>query len=232
MHFAARRYADCTQAPTRSSRNATDDLTEFHLREAAMGRLLEKLNTRLRTGWLHRSIVQALALNRSEVRPDGLGLTASSLRLAISWRARDLHPWDLDLVGERRAVKLVEQTFLDTQTALERLFMLLPEVDVIDLRVLETDAGRDGVLMSGSIERREFETWHPSSPAMRLKLLGLNYHLVNSRFEPLEILGSEYVPKSATVAQDPDPTFKRVLPTKGDEHGPRQPWHQDRAWPH
>ena len=79
----------------------------------------------------------------------------------------------------------MEQTFSDTQAALERLFMALPEVDVIDLRVMETEAGKQGTLLSGSVSRRDFETWRPSSIAMRLRLLGINYNLVNSRFEPI-----------------------------------------------
>jgi hypothetical protein len=70
-------------------------------------------------GWLHRSIDQALALNRTEVRPDGLCPEDLSLHLAISWRARNLHPWDHDLVGDRKALRLVEQTFSDTEVALE-----------------------------------------------------------------------------------------------------------------
>ena len=98
-------------------------------------RLLGKLNARLRAGWLYRSVDEALSLNRTEVRPDGLRPEDISLRLAISWRARNLHPWDRDLVGDRRALRLVEQTFSDTEAALERLFVLLPEIDVIDLRV-------------------------------------------------------------------------------------------------
>jgi hypothetical protein len=154
-------------------------------------RLLGKFNSRLRAGWLHRCIDQALGLNRTQVRPDGLRPEDISLRLAISWRVRDLHPWDRDLVGDRRALRLVEQTFSDTEAALERLFVLLPEIDVIDLRVLEADARRDELLMSGSIVRREFETWHPSSTVMRLKLLGLNVNVVNSRFEPLDTASSE-----------------------------------------
>ena len=113
------------------------------------------------------------------------------MRLAISWRARNLHPWDRDLVGDRRALRLVEQTLSDTEAALERLFVLVPEIDAIDLRVLEADARRDELLMSGSIVRREFETWHPFSTVMRLKLLGLNFNLVNSRFEPLDTASSE-----------------------------------------
>jgi hypothetical protein len=193
-------------------------------------RLLEKLNTYLRSGWLHRSIEQALALNRTEVRPDGLRAEKTSLRLTISWRARNLHPWDLDLVGDRRARKLVQQTFLDTEAALERLFKLLPEVDVIDLTVLETDARRHGILMSGSIVRREFEAWHPSSTLMRLKLIGLNYNLVNLHLQPLD--SSDHTSNLGSSATHPDAPLKNVPGVSAEGKGRTHAWHKDRAGPH
>ena len=65
---------------------------------------------------------------------------------------------------------MVEQTFSDTEAALERLLVTLPEADVIDLRVFETDTRERETLMSGSVSRSEFETPHPSSVSMRLKL--------------------------------------------------------------
>lgn len=118
-----------------------------------IARFLGKLSARLQARWLRRSIDKALALNRYEVRPDGLWLTGTSFRLAISWRARRIHPWDSDLTADRKALLLVEQTFSDTLAALERLFVALPEVDVIDLSVLEVDSRKHGTLLSGSIAR-------------------------------------------------------------------------------
>jgi hypothetical protein len=156
-----------------------------------------------------------------------------SLRLLINWRARDLHPWDFYLVGNRRTVRLVEQTFCDTMAALERLFAALPEVDVIDFRVLEQDTRTDGTLLSGSILRQDFETWHPSSAAMRLKLLGVSYKLVNSRFEPLDNSGPEHdmstSKMSGRLANQP---YKGVAPASGAENGQKQAWHQGKAGAH
>ena len=196
-------------------------------------RLLVKLNAGLRAGWLRRSIDKALALNRTEVRPDGLRCEELSLRLLINWRARDLHPWDFDLVGNRRAVRLVEQTFSDTVAVLERLFAALPEVDLIDFRVLEEDVRKDATLLSGSILRQDFETWHPSSAAMRLKLLGVNYNLVNSRFEPLDNSGSEHdmstSKMSGRLASQP---YKGAAPASGAENGQKEAWHQGKAGAH
>jgi hypothetical protein len=198
-----------------------------------IARLLGKLNARLRAKWLYRSIERALALNRTEVRPDGLRSEGVSLRLGISWRARNVHPWDFDLVGERRARRLVEQTFSDTVAALSRLFVALPEVDVIDLRVLEEDVRKDGILMRGSILRRDFETWRPSSTAMRLKLLGVNYNLVNSRFEPLDASSVEQNSLNSDISTlHQDQPYKSGPHSSEAKRGPKQAWHQDRAGPH
>jgi hypothetical protein len=198
-----------------------------------IARLLGKLDASRRACWLRRSITQALALNRTEVRPDGLRAGEISLRLAISWRARDVHPWDHDLVGERRARRLMEQTFSDTEAALERLFVNLPEVDLIDFRVLETDARRDGILMRGSISRLDFETWHPSSKVMRLKLLGVNYNLVNLCFMPLDTTTSEPNTSNSEInAQLANQSYKEVIHASGTENGTKQAWHQDKAGPH
>jgi len=67
---------------------------------------------------LHNSIDRALAVNRHQVRPDGLQIATASFRCAISWRAGDVHPRDYDLTGERRALRLMEQTLSDTEAAL------------------------------------------------------------------------------------------------------------------
>jgi hypothetical protein len=156
-----------------------------------MARWLVKLGARWRARWLRNSIDRALALNRNQVRPDGLQIAGTSFRCKISWYARDVHPWDCDLIGERKALRLLEQTLSDTEAALEGLFAALPEVDEIDMRVLEGGAGKRGTLMSGSISRGDFEKCHPASTAMRLRLIGVKYNLIGSRFEPLAHSGLE-----------------------------------------
>ena len=193
---------------------------------------LGKLSAGLRARWLRGSIDKALAVNRYEVRPDGLSLEGTSFRLAITWRARDIHPWDGDLAADNRALRLVEQTFSDNLAALERLFVALPEVDVIDLRVLEADARKHGTLLNGLISRREFETCQLSSPAMRLRLLGLNFNLVNSRLEPLAPSCSEpEIPSSEINARHRSVSFESSNSSELGR-GPPQARHQDRLGPH
>jgi len=61
----------------------------------------------------------------------------------------------------------------DTEAAITRLFRALPQVDVIDLSVL--DQTTDDVLMSGTVCRSTLlQTRSPQSVRMRLRQLGIN----------------------------------------------------------
>jgi hypothetical protein len=191
-----------------------------------MARWLVNLGARWRARWLRNSIERALAINRQQVRPDGLQIATTSFRCAISWRARDVHPWDCDLTGERRALRLMEQTLSDTEAALEGLFATLPEVDEIDMRVLEGGAGKCGTLMSGSISRGDFEKCHPASTAMRLRLVGVKYNLIGSRFEPLAHSSLEAATPEGGIGA---PTQHR---SGAYEEGSLPAWHQHKAGPH
>jgi hypothetical protein len=192
-----------------------------------IARFLRKHGARLRARWLRGSINEALELSRYEVRRDGLLLEGTTFRLAITWCARQIHPWDCDLEADKKAHKLVDQTFDDTLTALERLFVTLPEVDTIDFRVMEGDTRKRGVLLNGLVSRREFETCRLTSPTMRLRLLGVNYNLINSRLEPLTPSYSEHeIPISEIDARDSDGSYPSGL-----GKGSSPAWHQDKAGP-
>lgn len=195
-------------------------------------RFLRKRRARLWARWLRDSIDKALALNRYDVRRDRLLLMAKSFRLTIAWRARRVHPWDRDLQEDKRAIRLVDQTFADTIAALEELFITLPEVDVIDLKVLEADEKKDGILLMGSVSRSEFETWHPSSIPMRLRLLGVSYNLIDKHFEPLiPVHGEHELPGYELAALHRSGSSENVHPGEVGR-GPPQTWHQDKAGPH
>ena len=135
-----------------------------------------------------RKIDRALALNvRAEVRSDGLGLVHLCNRLEIQWRARDIHPWDRDRAGPDRGAALPEQSLSDTEAAVVRLFDTLPQVDVIDLTVL--DPASDEVRLAGTVYRSNLKKARTSlSVRMRLNYLGINY-----RF-----------PEAALCSQTPD----------------------------
>ena len=124
-------------------------------------------------------------IGRGEVRRDGLQLDKVSHRLEIQWRARDIHAWDRDLPFERRALIFVEQTLADTEAVINGLFESLPQVDVIDLAVLEPES--DHTMMAGTVSR-SVATDHRRllSIKMRLSELGVQYRLAGSRFEALD----------------------------------------------
>ncbi len=147
-----------------------------------------KFLRRLRSNWrirrLHTSIQSALALNRhGEFRPDGLCPINPSLRLQLKWHARGIHPWDSNLPPDKAIPRFVEQTLLDADSGIRRVFEILPEIDAVDLRVLETNS--DKTLMAGTIDRAKFEAYRAASVGMRLRMAGVNYRLVNWYFEPV-----------------------------------------------
>jgi hypothetical protein len=185
-----------------------------------MGSFFSKRGARIRVSWLWRSLRKALALNLYEVRSDGLLIEQSSFRLAISWRARHVHPWDRHMAIAQRTKRWVEQTFSDTQRALERLFEALPEIEVIDFDVLQAEPQNDGILLRGSVSRNEFEAWRPSSIPMRFRLLGIEYNLANSTLEPIE----DEVHETAQYQHS-----GRGGSTNGPGVRPTQAWYHDKA---
>jgi hypothetical protein len=131
-------------------------------------------------------IQKALALNlRGEVRHDGLTLAKVVNQLAIEWYARDIHPWDRDrdLSVDERERLFLEQSLADTEAAINRLFEMLPQVDVISLRVL--DARSQSPLLAGSVLRCEVERNARLSVGMRLRLSGITFRLSGWGLQPL-----------------------------------------------
>jgi hypothetical protein len=125
----------------------------------------------------HRRIKQALALHlRGEVRRDGLTVDKVSSHLEIRWRARDIHPWDRHLARYEREVIFAEQALADTEAAVGRLFERLPEVDVIELSVLEPES--ETLIAAGTVHRLDLHAARPHllSVGMRLREIGVNYH--------------------------------------------------------
>ena len=131
-----------------------------------------------------RSIDRALALNRrGEARSDGLTLRQAMSRLEIEWFARDIHPWDCDrpLTQDERLHLYLEQSLADTEDAIHRLFEMLPQVDVIALRVL--DPASKATMIGGTVLRTEIERRSHLSVGMRLRLSGVTFRLFGWRLE-------------------------------------------------
>jgi hypothetical protein len=137
-----------------------------------LGQSLRKLNV----WWYHHRIKGALALHRrGEVRSDGLTVASVCNRLAIGWRARDVHPWDRDLPPHQKETEFAKQVLADTEAAILRIFETLPEIDVIELRVIEPNS--DALIAAGTIQRATLNTSRPQllSVGMRLRELGVEY---------------------------------------------------------
>jgi hypothetical protein len=102
----------------------------------------------------HKVIQESLALHhRGEVRRDGLSLNRASHHLEIEWRARDIHPWDRTDDTEIKDSLFAEQSAADADAVLSRLFKALPEIDVIEFRVMHPDSCE--LIVSGTVERSD-----------------------------------------------------------------------------
>jgi hypothetical protein len=132
-----------------------------------------------------RRVSKALAVKpRGAVRNDAvLHLADISLRFHIEWFARDVHPWDQDLPEGKRAELFALQTLEDVDGAIPRLFEQLPEIDVLEVAVLERASKTR--IMAGIIHRHDLLSQYGSSAGMRLKTIGINYRLSYLKFEPI-----------------------------------------------
>ena len=112
---------------------------------------------------------------RGGVANDTSVLREMSLSLTVEWYARDLHPWDRDLPIERRAELFTAELMADTVAAIRQIFESLAEIDAIQIRVLEPAEPHKTVL-AGTVCRDDLNaTRDCPSPAMSLKLLGLQH---------------------------------------------------------
>jgi hypothetical protein len=136
---------------------------------------------KLRLRLYRHSIDDALALQRrSEVRSDGLALDSVCNRLEICWYARDVHPWDSGLSPERRQLAFNQQAMEDTEAAVQRILERCPEVEIIEIKVLEPRSS--ALLASGRVQRSALDKARLRSPSVRMRLgeLGIRYDLAAS----------------------------------------------------
>jgi hypothetical protein len=131
-----------------------------------------------------RRVASALAVKpRGAVWNDVLSIQDLSLRLHVEWLARDVHPWDRDLPERRQAELFAQQCLEDVDAAIPRLFEELPEIDVLEIGVLER--GSKTRIIAGTTHRNDLVAQRCSSLGMRLRMIGINYHRTNLRFEPI-----------------------------------------------
>ena len=156
-------------------------------RTRTIGRILVDYISRVTEGRFRRMVTRVLALTpRGFVPHDVLVLSKLSAQLQVEWRSRDVHPWDRDLPWERRAELFRDQTMRDTNAVIMRLFRMLPDVDAIEIRVLDPRPP-NLLILAGTVVRQDaLAARSLSSPGMTLRLMGIRYHMNNGRLEPLE----------------------------------------------
>jgi hypothetical protein len=137
----------------------------------------------------HR-VAHALALKpRGAVWNDVLALDGLSVALRVDWIARDVHPWNGDLPEKRQAELFAQQCLEDVDAAIPRLFAQLPEVDILEIGVLER--GSKARIIAGIVHRGELASQVRSSLGMRLKTIGINYRYTDLKLEPIADLQLE-----------------------------------------
>ena len=129
-----------------------------------------------------RHIKKALAL-RGAVRNDGLTLHGALTRLEMTWSARNVHPWDMWDAPEKKAELMLRQAMEDTEAAINRLFENLPQVDAIDVTVLEPES--KNVMMAGTVRRRA-SAQAGSSVKMRLMNWGIRFDLAGIKSRTIQ----------------------------------------------
>jgi hypothetical protein len=154
--------------------------------------LMKKLIPSLMRRGIRSLVNRSLALRpRGGVVKDRLVLQKLSGQLQLEWHARAVHPWDRDLPPCRQVEAYFEQAVADTDLAIRRIFQRLPEIDVIEIRVLDAqDPTR--IILAGVVTREDaLAADLLYSPKMRLKMMGIQY---------AKIMGPclEFVPTSPT----------------------------------
>ncbi len=131
--------------------------------------------------------MKALALApRGFVFRDVLHLNRLSARVRVEWRTRDVHPWDQNVPPGRRSELFRDQAMRDTDAAILRLFDVLPDIDAIDVRVLEPHPP-NRLILAGTVAREDAVAAQAlASPRMRLAMMGVRCRTNDGRLEPLE----------------------------------------------
>jgi hypothetical protein len=137
-------------------------------------------------GVLRDLIIRALAFNKSSASDDTLRLNRLTGRLQLEWQAREIHSCDRDTSLQRQAELFCEQAIRDTDVAIVNLFQVLPEIEAIAVRVVEPHAAKRTILAGTVIREDVFASQLPSSPRMRLKMLGIRYQIVDGHLEALD----------------------------------------------
>ena len=143
-----------------------------------------RVSNRAHSDTITRRVAHALALKpRGAVRDDVLAIDRLAVALHVQWFARDVHPWDRDLPEKRRAELFAQQCLGDVDAAIPRLFEQLPEIDILEIGVLDRDS--KSRIIAGVVHRSDLAARVGSSLGMRLKTIGISYRCTDLKLEPI-----------------------------------------------
>ena len=136
---------------------------------------------------LRRIAAKALTLpSRRFFAPDQPRLNRVSGQLQVEWLARDVLPFARNPDEQRQEQLFCQQTLSDTCAVIVRLFALLPEIERLDVRVVQPWSPKT-LILAGTVTRQDVLASRPlSSPGTRLQSMGIRYRLVNGHLAPLD----------------------------------------------
>jgi hypothetical protein len=134
-------------------------------------------------GAIGQLVSRALSLRpRGAIGNDGLVVRNLSARLRVQLLARPIHPWDRHLPANERSELFVQQCLEDVSIAIPKLFHSMPEVDEMELTVL--DPRSKSAIISGIVKRGDtLDADRCASAGMKLRAMGLIYGRNNFGFE-------------------------------------------------
>ncbi len=136
-------------------------------------------------GVIGQMVSRSLSLKpRGAIGKDGMVVRNVSARLRVQLQARRSHPWDRNRPAEERHELFVQQCLEDVSTAIPNLFRSMPEIDEIEVLVLEPKSR--SAIISGIVKRCDALSPNCLSPGMKLRAMGLIYGRSNSEFDRMD----------------------------------------------
>jgi hypothetical protein len=134
-------------------------------------------------GAIGKIVSRALLLRRrGAIENDGLIVQNLSARLRVQLLARPIHPWDRQRSANERSELFVQQCLEDVSIAIPNLFRSMPEIDEMEVTVLDPRSRR--AIITGMVSRGDtLDADHCSSAGMKLRAMGLAYRRNNFGFE-------------------------------------------------
>lgn len=121
-----------------------------------------------------------------ETKGGGLKLAALSTVLRVEWMAREIHPWEQSSRQDHKDRLFTEQCLEDTLAVIERLFKEMPDLSALEIGVRREAS--EAPVLAGVVKREQLTQAGDHAPGMKLKMIGVQFHIFNWKLEPLDDL--------------------------------------------